>query len=145
MLPAHRVWWKKFAVQFHQHSASNCADKICRICKVKFANLMRCLPKLCAICQMSFATEIFSSCSREKAAQICWWNWPLVDAMPTQMLMLAYLEYKAKVGYNEQLRADQIYSLQLWFMICVLNAHMGLNILFSIRNHLLKKVVLLIQ
>jgi hypothetical protein len=31
---------KKFADQFYQHSATNCANEICPICKVKFAKLI---------------------------------------------------------------------------------------------------------
>jgi len=35
---------KIFAIQFHQHSASNCADEIRQICEVKFAKLICHLP-----------------------------------------------------------------------------------------------------
>jgi len=37
----HTGFGKKIAVQFHQHSASNCTDEICLMYKVKFTNLMR--------------------------------------------------------------------------------------------------------
>jgi len=52
---AQRMYSKKIDAKFHQHSASNCANKICPICKVKFAKFMRCLPKLFVISQTPFA------------------------------------------------------------------------------------------
>ncbi len=74
----HTEFGKKITALFNQHSASNCRDEICLICKVKFANVVRCSANLFAVCQMPFATKSFSSCSLEKAARICWWNWPQV-------------------------------------------------------------------
>ncbi len=38
---------------------------------------------LCAVCRLPFAKKSFSSCSRKKVGQKCWWNWPLPSISST--------------------------------------------------------------
>ncbi len=55
---------EKFVIQFHQHSALNCAAQLAQVCGLKFAKSVQHLPNLCTICKAKclshLSTAIFN-------------------------------------------------------------------------------------